>query len=309
MVSVYGDCRSEDVTGFVEPGDLWAICGDFNVGAADMVRWLGGKGVLEVMRPGTATCFSSGGEPTELDYFLVSPALRQLVVGCRAYEGTSLATHLPVVLHVAVGGNLQPLTKWIRPKCPGKELLGRICGPIELVQDELAALLSGPEWSGTVGGPPISQEQMDAGWAAWMRQACAEIRAATGADMDKAGGPYKLQEFDPLERCRTRSKVATVAEMFRWCDRRLAEAVAAHRRGNWACWSDKYARKIAKDFVGGAAPLGHLVPFFEAPWNFAPEALAEERVRLAALMDAQPQGPGHRQMEARARRAGRSWAA
>ena len=104
--------------------------------------------------------------------------------------------------------------------------------------------------------------------------------------MGKAGGPYKLEEFDPLERCRTRSKVATVAEMFRWCDRRLAEAVAAHRRGNWACWSDRYARKIAKDFVGGGAPLGHLVPIFEAPWCVAPEVLAEERVRLAALMDA-----------------------
>ena len=66
VVSVYGDCRSEDVTlamvemclGFVEAGDLWAVCGDFNVGAADMVRWLGGRGSLEVMRPGTATCFS-----------------------------------------------------------------------------------------------------------------------------------------------------------------------------------------------------------------------------------------------------------
>ena len=247
VVSVYGDCRSQDATlaivemcmGFVEPGDLWVICGDFNVEASDMVRWLGGRGVFEVMRPGTATCFSSGGDPTELDYFLVSPALRQLVVGCRAYEGTSLATHLPVVLHVAVGGTLQPLTRWIRPKCPGQEMLGRICGPIEMVQDELVALLSGPEWGGTVGGPPISQDQMDAGWAAWMRQACAEVHAATGADMDKAGDPYRLEEFDPLERCRTRSKVATVAEMFRWCDRRLAEAVAAHRRGNWACWSDR----------------------------------------------------------------------
>ena len=197
VVSVYGDCRSQDATlaivelcmGLVEPGDLWVIGGDFNIEASDMVRWLGGRGALEVIRPGTATCFSSGGDPTELDFFLVSPALRQLVVGCRAYEGTSLATHLPVVLHVAVGGTLQPLTRWIRPKCPGQAVLGRICGPVELVQDGLAALLDGPEWGGIVGGPPISQEQMDAGWAAWMRQACAEIHAATGADMDTAGDP------------------------------------------------------------------------------------------------------------------------
>ena len=250
-----------------------------------MIRWLGGRGTLEVIRPGAATCFASSGDPSELDFFLVSPALRQLVVGCRAYEGTSLATHLPFVLHVAVGGTVEPLTRWIRPKCPDQAVLGRICGPVQLVQDELAVILGGPEWGGVVGGPPISQVQMDAGWAAWMRQACAEIHAATGADTEKAGDPYRLLEFDPLERCRTRCKAATVAEMFRWCDRRLAEAVAAHRRGNWASWSGRYARKVAKDFVGGGAPLGHLVPIFQAPWDCAPELLAEERVRLAALMD------------------------
>ena len=41
--------------GLVESGDLWVIGGDFNVTAADMIRWLGGRGKLEVVRAGTPT--------------------------------------------------------------------------------------------------------------------------------------------------------------------------------------------------------------------------------------------------------------
>ena len=74
--------------------------------------------------------------------------------------------------------------------------------------------------------------------------------------------------------------------MFRWCDRRLAEAIAAHGTGNWTGWSAKHARRIAKDFVGQGAPLGHLAQILREPWAHEPGFLAEERVRLTTLMDA-----------------------
>ena len=117
--SFYGDVRSQAATeamiegamGLVESGDLWAIGGDFNVPASEMIRWFGGRGKLEVVRAGTPTCFSSGGAPTELDYLLVSPDMRRLVAGCHAVERTLLATHLPVVLKIAVGGRVEPLAK------------------------------------------------------------------------------------------------------------------------------------------------------------------------------------------------------
>ena len=158
-----------------------------------MVRWLGGRGTLEVMRAGTPTCFSSGGAPSEIDYFLVSPGLRRLVAGCHAVEGTALATPLPVLLKLVIGGPAQPLTRWIRPKAPGPEVLGRICGPLAQAVDNLGARFAGDEWRAVVGGPAVSREQMDQAWAAWVSQAAGEVREATGAEAEFLGEAYKFQ--------------------------------------------------------------------------------------------------------------------
>ncbi len=74
--------------------------------------------------------------------------------------------------------------------------------------------------------------------------------------------------------------------MFRWCDRRLAEAVAIHQQGNWAARSDRHSRRVAREFGCDGIQLGHLVEVFAKPWEVGVEHLAGERVRLAALLEA-----------------------
>ena len=76
-----------------------------------------------------------------------------------------------------------------------------------------------------------------------------------------------------------------MAETFRWCDRRLAEAAAMRQKGCWEGWSDRHSRRIAREFGGDGIPLGHLEAVFANPWNWEAEQLAEERVRLAATME------------------------
>jgi hypothetical protein len=136
-----------------------------------------------------------------------------------------------------------------------------------------------------VGGTAVTQAQMDQAWAAWVGQAAREIQETTGAEVEGLGEAYCFQEFDPLEQGRSRGLQPTVAEMFRWCDRRLAEAVAMHRLGNWTAWSGKHSRRVAREFGGEGIPLGHLVEVFAKPWGVGVEQLAGERVRLAALLE------------------------
>ena len=57
-----------------------------------------------------------------------------------------------------------------------------------------------------------------------------------------------------------------------------------HRRGDWTEWTNRHARRLEREFRDGA-PLGHLVPVLANPWDWDVVQLAEERVRLAALLE------------------------
>ena len=92
----------------------------------------------------------------------------------------------------------------------------------------------------------------------------------------RLGEAYCFQEFDPLDQGRDRGQKPTVAEMFRWCDRRLAEAVAMHQQGNWAAWSDRHSRRVASEFGREGIPLGHLVEVFAKPWEVEVERMVGE---------------------------------
>ncbi len=144
---------------------------------------LGGPGVLDVARPRGPTCFPSNGEPSCADFFLASPALRRLVVGCHVWEGTTIATRLPVVLGVVIAGPVAPLTKGRRPRAPEPEHLCRIIGPLRPVTDHVAELLAGPEWEPSRRrwrrGPP-GQVEVDHAWSCWLKSVAGELAEATG---------------------------------------------------------------------------------------------------------------------------------
>ena len=79
--------------------------------------------------------------------FLTSPTVRRLVVGCKAWEGTAIATHLPVVLKLHVGEHMEKLTKRVTPKPPAVDQLRRVvAATIRQARDRVGELLEEEEW-------------------------------------------------------------------------------------------------------------------------------------------------------------------
>ena len=62
-----------DVIHGMDLGALWVIAGDFNLPVALVRDHVEGTGAV-VVDPGEATCLPTVGEPSVLDYFVVSPA-------------------------------------------------------------------------------------------------------------------------------------------------------------------------------------------------------------------------------------------
>ena len=137
MASFYGNCYDpehtaellKELVAAMPRGGLWAVAGDFNLRAADVQTVLAEAPVV-VVAPDEHTCFPSLGEPSCLDFFVVSPALANVLGRCRVVRGVELATHRPVILEVVLRKG-PPLTRWIRPKAQEYEKVygPRICTP------------------------------------------------------------------------------------------------------------------------------------------------------------------------------------
>jgi hypothetical protein len=286
VVSLYGDVRCRQVTegllemlvGRARAGELLVIGGDFNITAAEAMRFLGGSGELDVVCSGQPTCFSSCGPPSEIDFFLVSKSARRLVRGCVVMDCTSLAVHRPVVLSMAVGGRIAPLTKWVRPKAPVAEAMARIVGPANCHPDLLAGVLEQPSWEPVVGGVRLAQEEVEEAWRLWLRMAAAELQDITKLGTEELAAPYTFQDFDPLAEVKARRRQALEgAQLFCWCDRRLAEAISMAKEERWHGWSSRTAVSLAGFLGHSAAPLGRLIEVFRQPWSYGAAYLIHER--------------------------------
>ena len=300
VASVYGDVYSRAVTErlleglLAEVGDqeLWVIAGDFNMTPQEMVEFLGERSRLDVVYPKGYTCYPSNGDPSCIDYFLVSPMVRRLVTGCHTLEGTSIATHRPVVLDVKVDGVVEALTKWCRSAPPPQEGLRRIVGPIREVGDVIGRRLEEAQWEAVFAGDEskeLLQCEVDEVYGLWLAAVVEELRECTTLELKGAGAGYEFQEFCPLSQAREAGRkqqgVCGLLELQEWCDRRLAEAAAMAKRGDWGQWSSRTAVSLRQRLTRIEAPLGHLAAMLAEPWLFGEQFLRDERGRLRGTVE------------------------
>ena len=152
VASFYGDCRSpartrsllEELLTRLAQEPLWVIGGDFNLGAEDVREVSAGSGGRVVAPPGP-TCRSSHGGQSTIDFFVVSPAAERLTAAIRCVESASIKTHVPVVLSLRCGGEVAPLTRWVRPPVVASS---RVLGPHfqAALPEELMEVLSADSW-------------------------------------------------------------------------------------------------------------------------------------------------------------------
>ena len=146
------------------------------------------------------------GEPSCLDFFVVSPALADVLGRCRVVRGVELATHRPVILEVVLRKGL-PLMRFIRPKAQEYEKVygPRICTPWT---SELLERMDQQQWRRPVVGQVIDQEEVDHVWQLWCAAAHEELQSLTGMELEKPGLAYQYETFDPLAKARASTERA-----------------------------------------------------------------------------------------------------
>ena len=214
--SFYGDCRSPSCTARVF-GQLLAatphglpliVGGDFNLAPADAAAGLlRERPDLALVTSGGPTCRVDGVE-SELDYFIVSRCLLDVLVG----GGFSMNSAVPT--HAAVGIRLQLadaplLTEWIRPPVPdARKVFGpRYQAPPEQASTPLAAIwldrllgAESPRRVGALRGCSQAAEVVEADWWRWCWEARRELEANTGSSFSDFGAPYRYRDYDPCKR-------------------------------------------------------------------------------------------------------------
>ena len=184
----YSRCRGQRLLPPLRPAP-WVMGGDWNatpdrVWAHVLSPRVGG------FLPGPAvrepTCFPSQGDPSELDFFLLSRSLRNAVAGYDYLPVGQLPTHRAVRLTLRLQGLIDMVPTLRRPRA--------LAPLLQQQQDQPdGPPAAAPPWGRPLQLGPSAQ----ASWDRWTRRAEQWLLSAAGVPDDRAG-PYRGRGEGPV---------------------------------------------------------------------------------------------------------------